>query len=43
MGSTGRAAENIVREMDPGAVEWEAEIGRCLAGDERCGAWPFLC
>ncbi len=33
-GNTGRAAENVVREMDPDAVVREAEIGRSLAGDD---------
>jgi nuclear pore complex protein Nup107 len=30
----GRAAENVVREMDPDAVVREAEIGRSLAADD---------
>jgi hypothetical protein len=33
-GNTGRAAENVVREMDPDAVVREAENGRSLAGDD---------
>ena len=33
-GNTGRAAENVVQEMDPDAVVREAEIGRSLAGDD---------
>ena len=33
-GNTGRAAENVVREMDPDAVVREAEAGRSLAGDD---------
>ena len=33
-GNTGRAAENVVREMDPDAVVREAEIGHSLAGDD---------
>jgi hypothetical protein len=34
MGNAGRAAENVVREMDPDAVVREAQIGRSLAGDD---------
>ena len=37
-GNTGRAAENVVREMDPDAVVREAEIGRSLAGDDAVGS-----
>lgn len=33
-GNTGRAAENVVRQMDPDSVVREAEIGRSLAGDD---------
>jgi len=33
-GNAGRAAENVVREMDPDAVVREAEAGRSLAGDD---------
>ncbi|KAH9976532.1 nuclear pore protein 84/107 [Russula compacta] len=33
-GNTGRAAENVVREMDADAVVREAEIGHSLAGDD---------
>ena len=33
-GNTGRAAENVVREMDPDTVVREAEIGHSLAGDD---------
>lgn len=37
-GNTGRAAENVVREMDPDSVVREAENGRSLAGDDAvCG------
>jgi len=38
-GNTGRAAENVVREMDPDAVVREAEIGRSLAGDDAVRAF----
>jgi nuclear pore complex protein Nup107 len=38
-GNTGRAAENVVREMDPDSVVREAEIGRSLAGDDAVRAW----
>lgn len=34
MGNTGRATENVVREMDPDVVVREAESERSLAGDD---------
>ncbi|KAH9043875.1 nuclear pore protein 84/107 [Lactarius pseudohatsudake] len=33
-GNTGRAADSVVREMDPDSVVREAEIGRGLAADD---------
>ena len=33
-GNTGRAADSVVREMDPDSVVREAEIGRSLAADD---------
>ena len=34
MGNIGRTTENVVREMDPDAVIWEAEVGHSLAADD---------
>ncbi|KAH9953410.1 hypothetical protein BC827DRAFT_1248654, partial [Russula dissimulans] len=33
-GNAGRAAENVVRKMDPDAVVREAEVGHSLVGDD---------
>jgi len=43
-GNAGRAAENVVREMDPDAVVREAKVGRSLAGDDAVrGAVIAIC
>jgi nuclear pore complex protein Nup107 len=34
MGNIGCATENVVHEMDPDAVIWEAEVGHSLAADD---------
>ena len=41
-GNTGRAAQNVVREMDPDAVVREAESVRSLAGDDAVRGADYL-
>ena len=41
-GNTGRAAENVVRQMDPDSVVREAEIGRSLAGDDAVRGFCYV-